>query len=70
MSRRKLKGERELLADINKRFSIFCGDQECETCVLFKKSTVDCKYDCKYDCKCDCRIEYIRYLYNLYFEEE
>lgn len=62
MSRRKLKGERELLADINKRFSIFCGDQECEVCVLFKKSTVDCKYGC--------RVEYIRYLYNLYFEEE
>ena len=42
-SRRKLKGERELIADIKKRAKIFCDtnydrDRGCSTCPLEKSS--------------------------------
>lgn len=44
--RRKLKKERELVADINKTFQHFCQQRDCR----------DCPYR---NCE-DCKIEYIR----------
>ena len=32
MNRRKLKGERELASDINKRFNLHCQNTECRDC--------------------------------------
>ena len=54
MSRRKLKAERELVADIKKRFNIFCQSRTCDPteCELFKKTTL----------KDYCIIEYVKLL--------
>ena len=44
-SRRKTKTERELIADINKTFMIYCDKQDCRVC--------------PYRDSYDCRIEYL-----------
>lgn len=44
-NRRKTKTERELVADINKTFQIFCHKQDC--------------HDCPYRDAYDCRVEYL-----------
>lgn len=54
-SRRKTKTERELVADINKTFMIFCHKQDC----------IDCPYRMSEDCKKD----YIIDLIDLDYEE-
>ena len=45
MSRRKLKSERELVADMNKRFKVFCDQfPSCNDCPLKDcVNTTDCK---------------------------
>ena len=42
-SRRKSKTTRELLADINKTFTIFCKSNCCQKCKY--KSSSDCRLD-------------------------
>lgn len=40
MSRRKLKSERELVADINKRFKLFCEEhKDCDKCIFLEVDT-------------------------------
>ena len=56
MSRRKTKTERELVADINDTFRKFCHKQDC----------IDCPYRL---CE-DCKIEYIKDIIRLNYEEE
>ena len=56
MSRRKTKTERELVADINDTFKKFCHKHECR--------------DCPYRMCEDCKIEYIKDLIKLNYEEE
>lgn len=46
MSRRKLKGERELIADIKKRQKVYCDEQEC--CKQCKLSVGDDSCEVKY----------------------
>jgi hypothetical protein len=41
--RRKLKTERELVADINKTFSAFCKQRECSECPY--RYSIHCKLD-------------------------
>lgn len=43
MSRRKLKTERELVADINKTFSNYCKQRECVECPY--RYSMHCKLD-------------------------
>lgn len=43
MSRRKLKTERELVADINKTFSNYCKQRECAECPY--RYSMHCKLD-------------------------
>ena len=51
--RRKTKSERELVADINKIFTKYCGSQNyCDTC--------------KYQSYNECVIEYLKDLLNKY----
>ena len=40
--RRKLKGERELVADIRKRLRMFCNTQSCVNC-KYNSMDVDCE---------------------------
>ena len=55
--RRKTKIERELVADINKAFDIFCNKMEY------------CR-NCPYN-KCEnCRLEYVKDLLKKYYEED
>lgn len=56
MSRRKTKTERELVADINDTFRKYCNKRECS--------------DCPYRFCEDCKIEYIKDLIMLNYEEE
>ena len=60
-SRRKTKSERELIADLNKRFKIFCNEnydldnENCNNCpvakILIQNTLVE-----------DCRVAYIKML--------
>lgn len=43
MNRRKLKTERELVADINKTFSNYCKQRECAECPY--RYSMHCKLD-------------------------
>ncbi len=54
--RRKTKTERELVADINKVFTIFCN----------KNSCVNCRFNDAEDCK----LEYIKELLKIENDEE
>jgi hypothetical protein len=54
--RRKLKKERELVADINKVFRNFCDKMNCR--------------DCPYVNSDDCKVEYIKELLKRAEEEE
>lgn len=54
--RRKLKKERELVADINKVFRNFCDKLNCR--------------DCPYKDSDDCRLDYINDLINKVEDEE
>lgn len=62
MSRRKTKGERELVADINDKIVIFCNRQgRCTECPL--KKIVD-------EMKVDCPVAYIIYLMEMMNDED
>ena len=55
--RRKLKSERELVADVNKAIRTYCQHHDCDSCQFYHKQ--------------DCRFEYLKYLFDLcHFEEE
>ena len=56
MSRRKTKSERELVADINDVFRIFCHKQDCR--------------DCPYRFCEDCKLEYVKDLLEKEYDEE
>ena len=55
MSRRKLKTERELVADINKTFSNYCKQREC--------------FECPYRYSMHCKLDYIIDLLSHDYEE-
>lgn len=55
MSRRKLKTERELVADINKTFSNYCNQREC--------------FECPYRYSMHCKLDYIIDLLSHDYEE-
>lgn len=58
MSRRKLKGERELVADINKRFKLFCEEHsDCDKCIFL-------------EVKGGCEMAYLAMLLKKYADEE
>lgn len=55
--RRKLKSERELVADVNKAIRTYCQHHDCDSCQFYHKQ--------------DCRLEYLKYLFDLcHFEDE
>ena len=59
-SRRKLKSDRELIADINKKAKSFCDmiyDDRVRGCAQCPLKLYD---------EADCRVAYIKYLYDTY----
>ncbi|WP_288710041.1 hypothetical protein [uncultured Clostridium sp.] len=54
--RRKTKGERELIADINKRFKVFCN----ESYDLYVAGCMNCDLD--FASEESCKIQYIKML--------
>mgnify|MGYP000115851024 FL=1 len=54
--RRKTKGERELIADINKRFKVFCN----ESYDLYGEGCMNCELD--FEDEESCEIQYVKKL--------
>lgn len=58
MSRRKLKSERELVADINKRFKLFCEEHtDCDKCIFLEVDS-------------SCEMAYLAMLLKKYVDED
>lgn len=71
--RRKLKRERELVADINKCYRNFCEKQDCKDCIFWNRLKEDKIGPNKlingdYQVSIDCKLEYVKYLLNEFQE--